>query len=78
MNTHNEETTVQDEQQFKFKKEIINDIIKILANNNLTIADAKDILYATSKKICKQKVLISSVSTGWINASDYMENKNIK
>lgn len=60
MNNQNntEKTATKDEQQPKMKQEIANDIINILADNNLTIADAKDILYATSKTICRQKVRV--------------------
>lgn len=58
-NTTNNKTETQNEQQFKVKKEIINDIIKILADNNLTITDSKDILYETTKTICKQIVKVS-------------------
>lgn len=54
------ETVIQNEQQLKTKQEIINDIIEMLANNNLTITDSKDILYETSKMICKQIVRVSS------------------
>lgn len=56
MNRSQKETAIQDEQQLKEKQEIINDIINILAENNLTIAEAKEILYTTSKKICNQTV----------------------
>lgn len=58
LNTQNKEkaATQNEKQQIKTKQEIINDIIKILAENNLTIADSKDILHETSKEICKQTV----------------------
>lgn len=57
MNTQNKESATQNEQQqINTKQEIINDIIKILAENNLTIADSKDILHETSKEICNQTV----------------------
>lgn len=56
--TH-EKTATSDEQQFKSKKLIMNDIIKILADNNLTITDSKDILHETSKVICEQVVKVS-------------------
>lgn len=59
MNTTQKETAIHSEQQQKTKQEIVNDIINILAGNNLTITDAKDILYTTSKAICRQKVRIS-------------------
>lgn len=57
-NTNNK-TATSDEQQFKTKESIMNDIIKILADNNLTITDSKYILYETSKVICKQVVKVS-------------------
>lgn len=50
------ETATQNVQQPQSKQDIINDIINILAVNNLTISDSKDILYETSKAICKQPV----------------------
>ena len=56
MNIQTEKTTIHNEQQLKSKEEIINDIIDIFVNNKLTIANAKDILYVTSKKLCKQIV----------------------
>lgn len=59
MNEIQKETAIQNEQQFKTKQEIIKDIIKILADNNLSIADSKDILYETSKSICRQIVKVS-------------------
>lgn len=52
-------TVIHNEQQFKTKQNIINDIIKILADNNLTITDSKDILYETSKVIYRQAVRVS-------------------
>lgn len=52
------ETAIHTEQQLKSKQEIIDEIIKILANNNLTISDSKDILYETSKTICDQTVRV--------------------
>lgn len=60
MDIQNKETAIRNEQQSKSKQEIIDDIIKILANNNLTITDSKDILYETSKIICRQIVKVSS------------------
>lgn len=59
MNIQNKETATQNEQQPKSKETIINDIIKILADNNLTITNSKDILYETSKVICRQVVKVS-------------------
>lgn len=63
MNIQNDtknKTVIQDERQSKSKQKIINDIIKILAENNLTITDSMDILHATSKTIYKQTVRVSS------------------
>lgn len=56
---NNNKTATLDEQQFKTKQEIIEEIIQILTDNNLTITDSKDILYETSKAICKQVVRVS-------------------
>lgn len=58
MNIQNKEKAAAQskQQQINTKQEIINDIIKILAENNLTITDSKDILHETSKKICNQTV----------------------
>lgn len=52
------ETAIHTEHQLKSKQEIIDEIIKILANNNLTISDSKDILYETSKTICDQIISV--------------------
>jgi len=57
-NTNNK-TATSDEQQFKTKELIINDIIKILADNNLTITESKNTLYETSKVICEQVIRVS-------------------
>lgn len=43
----------------QFDKKIIDEIIKILASNNLTIEEAKNILHNTIKGIERQKVSIS-------------------
>jgi len=73
------ETAIQNEQQLKPKQEIINNIIEILVNSNLTITDSKDILYETAKAIYNQKVTLPTISTGWINANNYIDKfKNIK
>lgn len=53
------ETAIQDEQQFKSKKEVIDNIIEILANNNYTITEAKNILHMTLKKLGEQIVRFS-------------------
>lgn len=62
MNIQNDninKSAVQNERQSKSKQEIINDIIKILSNNNLTITDSKEILHQASKVICQQVVKVS-------------------
>lgn len=56
MDIQNQETAIQNEQQLKSRQEIVNDIIGILADNNLSIIDAKEILYETSKMVCRQPV----------------------
>lgn len=58
-NNTNNKTAIHNEQQSKSKQEIIEEIIQILADNNLTITDSKDILYETSKVICRQTVRVS-------------------
>ena len=58
-NNTNSKTATQNEQQSKSRQKIIDDIINILATNNLTIIDSKDILYETSKTICRQIVRVS-------------------
>lgn len=50
-------TAIQNEQQYS-KKEIIDDIIKILADNNLSITEARQILNIASKKLGQQAVRI--------------------
>ena len=54
------ETAIRNEQQQKSNKEIVDNIIKTLADNNLTITDAREILQITSKKLGKQIVKFSS------------------
>lgn len=76
MKDTNKETAVQNEQQLKLKQEIIDDIIKILADNNLTIVDSKNILYETFKSICQQKVMFSNISYGWIDTNSYCNSSN--
>ena len=56
---NNKITAAQNEQQAKLEKEIINDIIQILADNNLTISASQSILHKTSKAICNQIVKTS-------------------
>lgn len=52
----NKENATTEEQQLNFKQKIINDIINILAENKLSINDAKEILHATSRAMEKQTV----------------------
>lgn len=59
MNELQKETAIQNEQQQKSNKEIVDNIIKILAENNLTITDAREILQITSKRLGKQTVRFS-------------------
>lgn len=61
------ETAIQNEQQLKTKQKIANDIIKILAANNLSISDGKEILYTTSKQLGDQ--LITDTTAGLVDAS---------
>ena len=58
MQNQNKETAIQNEQQFKTTHEIIEEIIKIFADNIISISDAKDILEETSKRLCKQPVVV--------------------
>ena len=58
--TIKEETAVQDKQQ------LINDIIRLLVDNNLSISEAKEILNITSKKLDEQKVMNNDAIHHWI------------
>ena len=58
MQDQNKETAIPDEQQFKSTQEIIEEIIKLFADNIISISDAKDILEETSKRLCKQPVVV--------------------
>lgn len=71
-NNINNKTAIHNEQQLKTKQNIINDIIKILADNNLTIADSKDILYETTKMIYKQVISTFNYNNS-TNSLDYKE-----
>lgn len=59
MENEEKETAIWEGKQLCEKDEIIKSMIDILAKNNLSIIEAKNILYATSKKICQQKVKAS-------------------
>lgn len=52
-------TVIQDEQQSVSKKEIIDNIINILANNDLSISEAREILRVASHKLGEQKITTS-------------------
>ena len=54
------ETAIQNEQQSTSKRKIVDEIIQILADNNLSIAEAREILNIASKKLGKQTVRVSS------------------
>ena len=53
-NITNKETATQNEQQLKSKQDIIKDIINLLAENNLSIDNAKEIL-RPFQVLCKLK-----------------------
>lgn len=53
-NNNNKETATQNEQQLKTK--IIDSVIAILAENNLSISESKEVLYMASKRLELQKV----------------------
>ncbi|KAI4445143.1 hypothetical protein C823_007650 [Eubacterium plexicaudatum ASF492] len=55
-NITNKETATQNEQQFKSTKELIEEIIRLFADNIISISDANYILEETSKKLCMQPV----------------------
>lgn len=55
----NNKTATQNKRQLKTKETITNDIIKILADNNLSIMDLREIIHTASKAICKQKIRTS-------------------
>ena len=72
MNNKTKNTAIQNEQQCSKKQLLVNEIINLIASKDISISDAKDVLRATSAKLGKQKVTLSS--TGWINANDYKLN----
>ncbi len=55
-NINIKETAVRNEQQSQ--EMIVNEIIKIIAKENLTIEEANKVLYKTSKKINQQIVQV--------------------
>lgn len=58
MDIQNKETAIQNEQQFKSTKELIEEIIRLFADNIISISDANFILEEISKKICMQPVTV--------------------
>ena len=54
------ETDIQNEHQSNWKRKIVDEIINILADNNLSIVESRDILYIVSKKLGQQKVKVIS------------------
>lgn len=55
--TNQEITANQNKQQNTSNRDIIQEILNLLASNDLSISDAKEILYATTKALYKQKVM---------------------
>ena len=60
MDESQKETAIQNEQQSKSNKEVIDNIIEILASSNFTITEAREILQIASKKLGNQVVRVSS------------------
>lgn len=58
MDIQSKETAIQDERQFKSTKELIEEIIRLFADNIISISDANFILEETSKKLCMQPVTV--------------------
>lgn len=54
MDIQTKETAIQNEQQLKTK--IIDSVIAILAENNLSISESKEVLHMVSKRLELQKV----------------------
>ena len=57
-NNTNNKTIIQNEQQFKSTNEIIDEIIRILAENVISISNANYILEEASKKLYRQPVIV--------------------
>ena len=57
-NENTKNTVIHEERQYS-KKEIIDDIIKILVDHNLSVSEAREILKFTSRKLGEQKITIS-------------------
>lgn len=58
MNIQNKEAVTQNEQQIKSSDEIIDEIIKLFADNIMSILDANYILDETSKRLFNQPVTV--------------------
>lgn len=65
------ETAINDEQQSTSKEKIINCFVKILADNQMSIHEAKEILREASIKIEQQKV--SNVFYSWVDANNIIK-----
>lgn len=57
-NNTNNKTAIQNEQQFKSTNEIIDEIIRILAENVISISNANYILEEASKMLYRQPVIV--------------------
>lgn len=55
----NKEATVQNEQQPNKKQLLVNEIINLIASQDLSISEARDVLRVTSSKLGKQKVTLT-------------------
>lgn len=53
------ETVIQNEQQSTSKIEIVNSIIAVLTNNDLSVSEAREILRIVSHKLGEQKITTS-------------------
>lgn len=56
-----ENATIKSEPQSKSNRDIIQEIINLIAENNLSIIDARDILKVASRKLGNQKITSSSL-----------------
>ena len=63
-----------DPEEYKKYIYLINtdNIIRILAKNNLSISEAKEILNITSKKLDEQKVMENGVYRHWVSGEHFM------
>ena len=58
---HSNLVTIKEETAIPNEQQLIDNIIRILAKNNLSISEAKEILNITSKKLDEQKVMENGV-----------------